>query len=239
MTTDTLSELVHEAAPHLRVSIVYTDNASTMISYRRQGREVRFRLHHMFQDAPDAVLEAIQKLYFSRLRKSEYTRLNRLVREYINSNQHRVRPCQRSHRNHCRLETRGRVYDLAELYRGVNMRYFGGKVNVDVTWSLRPNRISMGTWRGSSNGDPSLVTINRLLDDERVPPFYVEYILYHEMLHEVVGGELHNGRTMRHTRAYRELEREFERYEEAIAWGKENVAKLWRRARWRNGTRPR
>ena len=231
MITDTLAELVRQAAPRLKVSIVYTDNTSTMISYRRNRREVRFRLHHMFEDAPRPVLEALEKLYFSRVPKSERTRLNRLVRNYIDDNGHRIRPSSRSHRDRRALETRGRVYDLAELYQTVNRRYFGGKVRVDVTWSGRPNRSSMGTWRGASNGDLSLVTINRLLDDERTPRFYVEYILYHEMLHEAVPGDVRNSRTIRHSRRYRELERAFDGYDEAVAWGKENAPKLWRKRR--------
>ncbi|MBL8912555.1 MAG: hypothetical protein JNM17_17815, partial [Archangium sp.] len=45
--------------PDLKVHLAVHDNRSTMISFRRQPPLVRIRVHHMFLDAPDAVVKSI------------------------------------------------------------------------------------------------------------------------------------------------------------------------------------
>jgi hypothetical protein len=51
-----------------------------------------------------------------------------------------------------------------------------------------------------------------------VPPYVVEFIVYHEMLHAQLGVEEQNGRRAVHTRELRRREKLFKEYEKAIAW---------------------
>ena len=59
--------------------------------------------------------------------------------------------------------------------------------------------------------------VHPLLDDDRVPRFFVEYIVFHELLHAVVPAEKSGGRRYDHSVTYRKLERSFPRYDEARA----------------------
>ena len=76
------------------------------------------------------------------------------------------------------------------------------------------------------------VTISKTLDSQDVPEWFVEYILYHELLHMKHPARLINGRRYYHTSAFRNDERRFPHYDEAQKW-------LEREARQRRGQRAR
>ena len=59
--------------------------------------------------------------------------------------------------------------------------------------------------------------------------FFVEWIVYHEMLHHHLGGVPdRSGRTVYHSRAFREAEARYPRQAEALRWEKENLPRLLR-----------
>jgi hypothetical protein len=62
--------------------------------------------------------------------------------------------------------------------------------------------------------------MNPLLDRRTVPRFFVEFIVYHEMLHADIGVETRNGRRRVHTWEFRRRERLFREYARAISWEK-------------------
>lgn len=110
----------------------------------------------------------------------------------------------------------GTVHDLAEIYETVNVRYFGAKLDLRITWfgrgSIPRTRILYGSYRH----DRKEVRVNRILDQERVPRSVVEFIVYHEMLHHVLPPKRgKNGRRSIHHRAFKEREQEFEDFAEA------------------------
>jgi len=51
-----------------------------------------------------------------------------------------------------------------------------------------------------------------------VPRYFIEFVVYHEMLHADMGTEEHEGRRSIHSREFRKRERLFEDYERAMAW---------------------
>jgi predicted metal-dependent hydrolase len=62
------------------------------------------------------------------------------------------------------------------------------------------------------------IVISKTLDARDVPEWFVEYILYHEMLHIKHPARIIDGRRYYHTNAFRADERRFPRYEEAQLW---------------------
>src|SRR5437588_3906032 len=85
-----------------------------------------------------------------------------------------------------------------EIYEDLNRRYFAGKIDARITWSQRAqpgakrrrrNSIKMGSY----SVEDRLIRIHASLDRPFVPRLFVEWIVYHEMLHQkhdipVVGG---------------------------------------------------
>ncbi len=123
---------------------------------------------------------------------------------------------------------KGAVYDLAEIFRDLNKRYFRGRLpKPALTWSVRK------TYRilGHHDATHQTIVVSRSLDSADVPRFVVEYIVFHEMLHVKHPTVHHNGRRYNHTPAFRADEEQFEYFEAAENWIERNVRKLKRNAR--------
>ena len=99
--------LSKELGVPVRLSV--TDNRSTMVSFNRQGAELRLRVHHMFLDAPAPVVRALAQ-YTGRGRRAA----GRVLDRYIEEQQPRVRR-ERS-QGASKLEAKGRCVDLKAIY---------------------------------------------------------------------------------------------------------------------------
>lgn len=204
------------------ISLTVTDNRTSMV-YVSPGSLglVKVRVHHMFLDAPYDVVSALGQ--FVRRPNSD---CHRALNVYIRSNAHRIggRPRNKAAIN---LSHRGFQYDLKEIYERMNSRYFGGRLRVAITWgksNARNRRYSIDF--GSYDAARRIIRINPSLDRPFVPRFFVDYIVYHEMLHAAIGfRELANGRRALHSPRFRQEERQFRFYRSALRW--EN-ANLWR-----------
>jgi hypothetical protein len=109
----------------------------------------------------------------------------------------------------------GEVYDLDRMFAKLNKRYFNGELDKPtITWSQRRTRSILGHHDHIYDS----ITISKTLDSEDVPEWFVEYILYHEMLHIKHPARLINGRRYYHTTAFRLDERRFQYYRESQKW---------------------
>ena len=109
----------------------------------------------------------------------------------------------------------GNVYDLDSMFVRLNRRHFEGMLEKPtLTWSQRRTRRILG------HHDPvhDTIVISKTLDALDVPSWFVEYILYHEMLHIKHPARLIHGRRYYHTTAFRADEQRFPYYEKAQAW---------------------
>ena len=110
---------------------------------------------------------------------------------------------------------RGEVYDLERMFTKLNRRYFDGQIEKPtLTWSQRRTRSILGHHDHVYDS----ITISKTLDSIDVPEWFVEYILYHEMLHIKHPARLINGRRFYHTTAFRNDERRFPHYDQSQKW---------------------
>ncbi len=111
------------------------------------------------------------------------------------------------------LKTQGRIYDLAAMFEAVNRRYFNGTVLCSIGWGRRGKAKRGARSRmirfGSYSRLENVIRINPVLDSESVPAEFVEYIMFHEMLHAVMPSVERGMKRLHHHRAYRLLERRF------------------------------
>ncbi|MCK5595107.1 hypothetical protein KAI19_02890 [bacterium] len=192
-----------------------------MISCRKSLNKRTIRLHNMFKNAPEHVFESILKIYTHFTRKSTRAACRKTIRDFISQNRHRIV---------CKPKTSrilpdpiGKIFNLREIYNHLNIKYFDGNLDVHITWSHRPNKRLMGTWKDTGL-EKNLIRINRLLDTKEVPPYYINYLVYHEMLHEVFKQRTINGRIQRHPKEFKKLERDFPLYQKASKWQKEYLS---------------
>jgi hypothetical protein len=204
------------------LELVLTDNRSVLLSFRREAGRLLVRLHRMFLHAPDGVVGALARNLRRRGRGADGE-----VRRFMNANLHRVR---KTKREMPRLLAAGQVHDLTEIYADLNARFFGARLRVPITWGRGVGRARRGGLTfGSYDPVLALIRIHPVLDRPEVPRYFLESVVYHEMLHHEMGGVPDRaGRTVYHTRAFREAEARFPRHRDALAWEKENLPELLR-----------
>jgi hypothetical protein len=206
----------------LRLTI--TDNRRTMISLRRGQQFVEVRLHHMFLQADGPTRDALSAYLFLSDR-SAAQQIGRFIE------QHRGRIRREPARRPIYISTLGTHHDLSEVYRTINQRYFGDAVNARVTWGRDPHasRARRSIKLGSYTARERLIRVHPALDAAFVPRFFIEYIVYHEMLHQVLPPKLQHGRRDLHGPAFKAREREFADYAIALRWERDNLDRLLRR----------
>ncbi len=206
----------------LAVRLAVTDNRSTMVSFRRAPSSLRLRLHHMFLDAPDPVLRALAD-YAGRGDRHAGVVLD----DYIRDRQPLIRRTRDA--NSSALEPRGRCFDLQQLFDGLNEKHFGGGIQAAIGWGRIAGRRRRKSIRlGVYDHQTREIRIHPALDRPDVPKFFVEFIVFHEMLHQLFPSGSGPGRRVHHPRAFRDRERAYPLYNAAIAWERENLRLLLR-----------
>jgi len=215
----------HLARGQVRVTL--TDNRYTMISVRRQPRghgqrSYDVRLHCMFADADPVITRALARYIAENDRDA-----SRVLGDFIDANQDVVRGRARKSPTQVIL-TAGDHHDLREIYDDLNARYFGNTIEAAITWGARTGRPRRRTSikMGSYSVEERLIRIHRSLDRAFVPRFFVEWIVFHEMLHQVHDIKVKNGRREFHSKAFLADEARFARYAEARAWERAHLDAL-------------
>jgi hypothetical protein len=208
------------------LQLTITDNRSVMISVQRDiKRQVyRVRLHHLFVDAPTAVLRILAHYIMLGDRKS-----SRDLNGFIDERQDRIREPEQQERRPT-IKTHGKVYDLREIFDDLNARYFNRQVSAKISWgrNVGSGRARSSIKVGSFIVELDLIRIHPGLDQRWIPRFYIEWVVFHEMLHSVHPIPRVNGRRRFHTPEFEMDERRFEHYELATLWEKRNLAALLR-----------
>jgi hypothetical protein len=111
--------------------------------------------------------------------------------------------------------TRGRHYDLAQVFARVNAAHFGGRRAAPrLTWSRAHTARKLGHFQPHTD----TVMISVTLDDPRVPSYVLDYVMFHELLHRELGVQVVNGRHVAHGSDFRRAERQFPDYQRAVAY---------------------
>jgi len=183
----------------------------------RAGR-VYVRLSDLFQTAPPEVIRALAFLLVARLLSRKTPRdQERIYRSFAFSPQLlRASDIARRQRGRKVISTaHGSVYDLEKIFARLNRRYFDGEMEKPMlTWSQRRARSILGHHDAAHD----TITISKALDSPEVPEWFVEYILFHEMLHIKHPARIINGRRYYHTTSFRAEEQSFRRYRDAQEW---------------------
>lgn len=218
------------AATGVDIRLRITNNTSTMMSlrYESAGRRALVGLHHMFLEAPDEIRKALSAWIVKPSAKAPGKKLEAFIAEQ----RHLIasKPARSTV-----LRTQGQFFDLDALYREVNERSFNGEVTAPITWGKMPTLRRRRSIRfGSYSPGEHLIRIHPLLDQEFVPPFFVRYIVFHEMLHAHMGiEETATGRRKIHPPDFRRREAAYPDFDRALSWmeDEKNLRRLLRAPR--------
>ncbi|MDT4954840.1 MAG: hypothetical protein QOH63_2686 [Acidobacteriota bacterium] len=183
----------------------------------RSGR-IYVRISDIFKNAPVDVHRAIAFILVARLLSKRTPEIHeRVYRDYAYTPQV-LRSLDIARRRRGRKlisSSRGRVYNLDKMFERLNHRHFEGEIEKPtLTWSQRRTRRILGHHDAAHD----TIVISKTLDADDVPEWFVEYVLYHEMLHIKHPARFIKGRRYYHTNAFRAEEQRFPYYEEAQRW---------------------
>jgi predicted metal-dependent hydrolase len=199
------------------LKIRINNNRSTMVHVRWKHDATHVSLHHMFVKAP----HTIQKALASFIRKQD-AEIAPVVHAYIDKHVPAL-----DHSDLIRPEeivTKGSTYNLQSIYNRLNRSYFGGKLNLLITWYGEPDaKAGAKCTLGMYLDWVKLVKIHKLLDSPKVPLYVIEYVIYHEMVHAVYPiYKDEKGRNRIHSREFKDLEKRFKYFSEAQEWLNKN-----------------
>jgi hypothetical protein len=203
----------HGRPPHFIVEFYPYSNLVHTIRLRDETAYVR--LSDILAGAPVSVMEAAAAILLGRLYRRRAPReLIEAYRHYsVARGTHRrvmATRLKRGRRNESGAQ--GDTHNLAPMFVALNRKYFRGRLHRPrLGWSKRNWRAQLGCF------DPGLdqIVVNTRLDRAEVPPYVVEYVLYHEMLHVRHPIRVAACGLQAHSAAFRAEERRFAEYERA------------------------
>jgi len=185
---------------------------------RLRSGQAYVRISDICKDSPPEVIRALAFVLVARLLGKRVPDIHeRTYRDYsMTPEVMRASDIARRRRGHKKVSSaQGGVYDLDKMFSKINRRYFDSSLEKPtITWSQRKTR----TILGHHDRVYETITISKSLDSPQVPEWFVEFILYHEMLHIKHAARMIKGRRYYHTAAFRADERRFAKYDEAQRW---------------------
>mgnify|MGYP000574537358 CR=1 FL=1 len=194
-------------------SVIITDNRSTMISVKQiaKNHSYNIRIHHLFSDAPEHILKDIIE-YSTQDDKAAFVRLQ----DYVESNDGRIRNAEIKSPK-LSINVTGQHYDLQHSFDRLNQQYFNNHINARITWGRRST--TKGGRRSIRLGSyafvDKLIRIHPGLDQHWIPQYFIEWVIYHEMLHALHDVIEKHGRKEYHSLEFREDEKKYACYDAA------------------------
>ena len=180
----------------------------------REGK-VLVGLSDLLEGAPQPVLEAIAVILIATLyRKPIPARYRTRYRLFLNSRavSRKVHWIRRT-RGRKHLGTpQGKHFNLETIFEKLNRGHFHGLLGrPQLSWSQAASRTALGHYDSAHNA----IIISKIFDRPETPPFLMEYILYHEMLHLKHPVVSRRGQRCVHSALFRAEEHRFPRFQQA------------------------
>jgi hypothetical protein len=201
--------------------IVLTNNRRHALTYRARSREPDIlRLSRFFLRADPAILKALAGFI------TGHAWAKPVLQAYINRESERLGR-QRARRG-MPVRTMGNRFDLQAILDDLNRSYFSDSVDVRITWGRhRQVKGKKSVQLGIYAAHERLIRIHPVLDEPGIPLHVIEKVVFHEMLHHVMGGTVSaEGRRCLHSDEFRSLERCFTQYDRAERWLRNNLRKV-------------
>jgi len=209
------------------VEIVLTNNRSSLITVKESRGKKTARIQHAFRAADKRTLKALAG-FIGRPNK----RSRSVIDEFLREKTELVESLGRDAVSCPDLNSRGEHRDLKKVLSKVRREYGINVKGVKIAWSTRgtPNgkRRRRSIKFGSYCRETNTVRVHPDLDNPAVPDYFVEYIVYHELLHAIFPPERAEGRRNVHNPEFVRFEKKFEKYSEALQFEEYFVEKMMR-----------
>jgi predicted metal-dependent hydrolase len=196
-------------------SVRYYPFTGINTTIRLRNDKALVRLSDMLEGAPETVTRAIAHILLAKLYRKliEPAQADR-YRRYIASEgvARRAEQVRRSRGRKNVLSSKGRYYDLEEVFDDLNRRFFQGLMGRPVlSWSAHSARRMLGHYDAAHN----TIVVSRVFDRAETPRCAIEYLVFHEMLHLRHPVKVRGGRRCVHSREFQREERTFPELKQA------------------------
>lgn len=201
--------------PTPEIDVKFFPYAGLRHTIRLRSGRIYARVSDIFESAPDDVNRALAFLLVAKLlRRRAPVAHERIYKEFACAPEV-IRQSDLARRRRGRkviTTARGKTYDLERIFARINRRHFDNRIAAPtLTWSQRRTHRILG----HHDSVHDTIVISKTLDSADFPEWFVEYIMFHEMLHIKHPARIVGGRRLYHTKTFRTDEKRFPRYEEA------------------------
>ncbi len=199
-----------------KVILELTENRRRLLSAKQRRGVLYVRADKLFADAPPAVHRAVAT-YFGPTPKNEG-----VIDAWVNGQRDKL---EQRRKLETPIRPGGRHHDLAAILDAENRRHFEAELELRITWSRATKKKKRQSMQlGAYCPEQHLIRIHPALDQAFVPQYFVRAVVFHEMLHHVIGPEA--GRV--HTPAFDATERAHPDYDKSRRWEAQNLKRLLR-----------
>ncbi|MDW5563046.1 MAG: hypothetical protein SA339_07455 [Methanomassiliicoccus sp.] len=212
---DTTFRTMGTAYGYEKIEAAFVSCKEFKSTWQRLGKSVSFEISDYLGHArPEILGDFAQALYDRIDRRTHGCVYSSRLKAYLESDDF-VRRNQATYLKRSRnlvKDSRGQRFDLKETYdRLVDSGIVSPSTSVSLNWTRSENRMRVGYCSVLMR----VVAISSLLDNEKVPDFVHEYVLYHELLHLEDG--LSDGHR-HHPPEFKAREREHPKWRESEEW---------------------
>ncbi len=200
------------------VKIILTKNQTSLIHAKHEKNGTRTaRIQHAFRAADKPTLKALARFIIAPDKRNK-----KKIDGFIRDNSALFQTLAKDSLKSARLISKGNHYDLEKVLKSILRAHKLKVKNFNITWSghvpktKRRRSIKFGSYCQRTR----TVTIHPELDHPDVPAYFVEYIVYHEVLHAVFPPEKSKGKIRRevHGADFKRFEKKFYRFDEAVKY---------------------
>lgn len=208
--------LFHETIENLlnkKISLKINDNKTVFLSAKYLPfNKLKLSLHKCFLSAPDEILNHLKKYLVGSRKRDSLKYIKNYVEHYFKENRNKYSVEKKA------LWAEGDVYNLQNIFDELNKIYFEGKLeNLCITWIKKPRYVKRRSITfGSYDNIYRKIKINKILDGVKIPYYFISFIIFHEILHDLYQIEvLESGRRCVHTKKFKKHEKIFIYYNKA------------------------
>ena len=176
--------------------------------YKMQEKDsiLKITAHEAFIAAPQKVLEALINIAYHKNKSSAAV----IIKKFADSEELFAIQQEMEYMGIPQgANAQGEHYNLEEVFERVNQTYFRNELaQPHLIWNQQLTYRKFGHYQYSTD----TVMVSRSLDLPDTPAFALDFVMYHELLHKILGYKLVNGRRYAHTSTFREEERKFNKY---------------------------
>lgn len=212
MMTRDLEKIFRPLQAKENIKVEFYPYAGIKHSIRKRKGKILIRISDTFYDAPQDVLLALGRILLAKLKRNPVSKKDRAVySRYVAGEELQEKAATLlSGRRRSVPIVEGNHRSLTDSFQRVNATYFGGSMKKPtVTWGRAQARRTLGRY------DPQrdVVSISPVLDSREVPEEFLDFIMYHELLHKKHGLQERGGRLWAHTLEFKRDEKKFHDYD--------------------------